>query len=135
MTQAVVEFFNLRDANATGAVLNKPFAESIVKSPVLAAGDLTGALNGRFVGAKSDVFHIGLFIFRSVRKRRPQVFVGIKCNRLSHETSVHDARVIAQDGIAGDIGVPSSWSDSWILSLSKVLYLLRQVVEIQEQQI
>jgi hypothetical protein len=69
MTEAVVNFRDLRCAHATGSVLNKPFPESIYKRPVLAARNLSGAFNVRFGGAKSDIFHMDLSIAHYISSR------------------------------------------------------------------
>src|ERR1022692_2877168 len=68
VTEAVVKFRDLRGANATGSVLNEPFAESIDQGPVLAASDFAGAFNVRFGGAKSDVLHMELSIAHLVAR-------------------------------------------------------------------
>lgn len=70
MAEAVVKLFDLGDAHATGSVLNKPFPESIDKSPVLTAGNFSGTFNGSLVSTKGNV--------------------------LLHEDSVHEIRAITQ---------------------------------------
>jgi hypothetical protein len=93
MTEAVVEFRDLRGANATGSVLNQPFPESIDQVPVLAASNFAGAFNSSFVGAKSYVLHMDLSLIHLFACKLP--------------TRIHVAQFMHQRTILLYAGLPS----------------------------